>query len=83
MKKDDEYTEIDEALNTLLHNLVALEVARLQDPNTPKITGEEFADYWSNNDIVPVRILPKKQEKKINKYKDWRKYEQKASKKAK
>jgi hypothetical protein len=75
MKKDDEYTEIDELLNTLLHNLVALEVAYLQDPNTPKITGEKFAEHWSNNDIVPVRILPQKQEKKINKYKDWRKYE--------
>ena len=75
MKKDDEYTEIDEALITLLHNLVALEVAYLQDPNTPKTTGKEFADYLSNNDIVPVRVLPKKQEKKINKYKDWRKYE--------
>lgn len=77
MKKDDEYTEIDEALITLFHKLVALDVVYLQDPNTPKITGEEFADYWSNNDFVPVRILPQKQEKKINKYKDWRKYEDK------
>lgn len=71
MKKDDEYTEIDELLITLLHNLVALEVAYLQDPNTPKTTRKNFADY----DIVPVRILPQKQEKKINKYKDWRKDE--------